>query len=859
MEYKNQKIAPSTNRSERLDKHRKNSFRSASVPVMDSFHTVQIGGSRSENILNDSVIDIKSRDDGSKYRYKKTIGRGGMKMVLQVHDNDTLRDVAMALLPDVSTRSKLEIGQFLREARITAGLEHPNIVPVHDIGMDSAGSPYFTMKLLRGETLASVLKKLNAGDPEMIRIYTFNHLIRIYLRICNAITFAHSKGVLHLDLKPENVQVGEYGEVLVLDWGLAKKIHPNSGGNQVTTKTRKIKRLERDSADDSVKGTPGYMAPEQIHSSGLGCSCQTDIYSLGAILYAIVTYQNPIRSADVDQMLQDTVSGNFERPSQREPEREIPYGIEAVIMKAMSLDPRDRYSSVKELRDEVSSFIDGFDTKAEKAGILKKTVLFIRRHKLSCISGIVILWLCLLLGLFFLRDAHRTRSHWIPGCTIDFLQQNQTLEPFTFRDFSFSTLSSSWGTRSIHGYQAAQRQWMFFPPQASQSVKVKVALAMAERHQGEFEMIFAIPTGARKELTKATPIYSFLLSRTGNEYYAALMKMDSVYSPAVLTSRTFPVGKKIELIEAELENGSFVLQINGEIILKTGRELENDHNLIYAGIRSGFENCYIRELGIYRLALPLNSSPLLAGDTLLQEGLYVNAVQRYLMVAKNRPRSRLAEPALKAAYLTARTYLPEYEALPYLLEIKKIIASSHPHFAVSALVEADACAAWKKADYPLALSLIRKSFELDPGTRIVSKILQLPHKKLPGEVVFPLFNLIRRSRHIKALDLSGFGLTSLHGIAGMPLRSLDCSGNHLTSLESLAGMPLESLNCSGNRLTSLKGIEKMPLRSLDCSDNELTALDELKQLPLRSLKASGNPASSLSVLLDMKGILFSEF
>ena len=241
---------------------------------------------------------------------------------------------------------------------------HPNIVPVHDIGIDSSGSPYFTMKLLRGRTLATTLKKLRENDPEYTTNFPFKILIRFFMRICNAIAFAHSQGVLHLDLKPENVQIGDYGEVLVLDWGLARKVQQRkketiSSDPVKLQRTHRMKRLNSQITQEQINGTPGYMAPEQITGSRLTWTEQTDVYSLGAILYAIITHENPLETQDVEQMLRDTISGNIVRPSLRVKDREIPYGLEAVVMKAMSLDPRDRYPSVVALRDDVMHFMEG--------------------------------------------------------------------------------------------------------------------------------------------------------------------------------------------------------------------------------------------------------------------------------------------------------------------------------------------------------------------------------------------------------------------------------------------------------------------------------------------------------------------
>lgn len=187
-----------------------------SSPVSSNLSAVKTGP---------SVVDELTPKSNGKYRFQKSVRVGGMKSVLQMRDKDTARDIAMAVLLDKSEdKLKENVPRFVQEARITANLEHPNIVPVHDIGVDVEGMPYFTMKLVKGESLADIINKLSAGDPLYLRRYDQTHLLLIFRKICNAIGFAHSKGVVHLDITPENIQVGEFGEVQVLDWGLAKVI-----------------------------------------------------------------------------------------------------------------------------------------------------------------------------------------------------------------------------------------------------------------------------------------------------------------------------------------------------------------------------------------------------------------------------------------------------------------------------------------------------------------------------------------------------------------------------------------------------------------------------------------------------------
>lgn len=355
--------------------------------------------------LGGNTLESLPQKSGKRYRFLRTIGFGGMKSVLLVYDRELRRNVAMATMPDWRERQPAVVNRFIMEARITARLEHPNIVPVHDIGRDMNGTPYFTMKYLKGHTLASIIRKLKAGDPETVATHPLTKLLRIYLRICNAIAFAHSQGFIHLDLKPENIHVGEFGEVQVIDWGLARAINrPEDEGkikpqkkNGGSGRTTAITGMTRDGI---AKGTPGFMAPEQAAGKNREKDQRTDIYTLGCILYTILTFEKPLAGRKVKEVLRATIKGNIRAPRELEnPQWPIPIALEAICLKAMERFPENRYQSVYELRQDIIAFSSGYATKAEDAGALKKFALFIQRNALVVV---IILLLVILIAIFFL-------------------------------------------------------------------------------------------------------------------------------------------------------------------------------------------------------------------------------------------------------------------------------------------------------------------------------------------------------------------------------------------------------------------------------------------------------------------------
>ena len=337
--------------------------------------------------------DLKEGAEGSpqglmegrpEQRYKpiRKLNEGGMKVIWEVEDRRTARRVAMALIQESRIASEEDIGAFLYEARLTANLQHPNIVPIYDIALDENGNPYFTMKVLRGENLAAILRRLRAGDPDCAARYTRTRLLSIFMEVGNAINYAHSKGVIHLDLKPSNIVVGDYGDVHVLDWGLATLATHLGGvdGNAVPPLSADGGHADRRGL---MGGTPGYLAPEQARGAPEQIDFRTDIYALGAILYEILALRCPIEEEGVKEALQKTVRGEIPAPGKRAPERRIPAALAAIAMKALATDPADRYPTVSALLGDLQKYQDGYATSAENPTFFRHLVLLVRRHKMA--------------------------------------------------------------------------------------------------------------------------------------------------------------------------------------------------------------------------------------------------------------------------------------------------------------------------------------------------------------------------------------------------------------------------------------------------------------------------------------------
>jgi serine/threonine protein kinase len=241
-----------------------------------------------------------------KYSVYDEIGRGAMSVILKAADKNIRREIAMKVLPKAAGHEKQ--ARFMEEAQVIGQLEHPNIIPIHDIGVDPEGRPFFTMKLVKGRSLGDILEDLKSGKREAEEEYSRVRLLRSMVAVCNAVAFAHSKGVIHRDLKPDNIMVGDFGEVLVMDWGLARIIAPPKNSSKKLARSARMAAAlstirrdiggigVRDTMDGNIVGTPLYMSPEQARGEVSKVDMRSDIYGLGAILYEIVTLLPPIKA-----------------------------------------------------------------------------------------------------------------------------------------------------------------------------------------------------------------------------------------------------------------------------------------------------------------------------------------------------------------------------------------------------------------------------------------------------------------------------------------------------------------------------------------------------------------------------------
>jgi serine/threonine protein kinase len=448
-----------------------------------------------------------------RYTLTRLHAEGGIGRVWLARDADLGRDVALKELRPERAANPAAWSRFLEEARITGQLEHPGIVPVYELARKADESkPFYTMRFVRGRTLAEASRAYHQKRAEgQAGPLDLQALLNAFVGVCNAVAYAHSRGVIHRDLKGQNVVLGDFGEVVVLDWGLAKLVdRPEQTLTPAVAVEKEAGRGE--TLAGQALGTPAYMAPEQAEGRWDVVDRRSDVYGLGAILYEVLTGQPPFDGIDTSEILRRVVHEHPARPRSLDPA--APPALEAVCLKALAKQPKDRYGSARELADEVRRHLADEPVTAYSEPLNQRAGRWARRHKplvASAAALLVAAVLGLTVGTILLGQANARTEAQRRIAETNFRKARQAVDEY-FTKISESRLLNVPGLQPLRKdlLESARKYYEEFLKDRGNDRTVRADAAEAWYRLGYLTMQLGSPAEAAPSLEKAAAMYEML-------------------------------------------------------------------------------------------------------------------------------------------------------------------------------------------------------------------------------------------------------------------------------------------------------------------------------------------------------------
>ena len=422
---------------------------------------------------------------GLRFRILRPHAKGGLGEVFLAQDQELNRKVALKEIQPRHANHKASRARFLLEAEITGSLEHPGIVPVYGLGCYPDGRPYYAMRFIQGDAFEATIDRFHKTDWSQTspgeRALELRRLLRSFVDVCNAIDYAHSRGVLHRDLKPANIMLGKYGETLVVDWGLAKLL--NQASSEERTDERPLQpafgRAGGGTRMGTAIGTPGFMSPEQASGQSDQVGPESDVYSLGATLYVLLTGRPPIEDCDIDLMIERAKRGQFAAP--REIHRQAPKPLDAICMRAMALSPNNRYPSARALAHDIEHWLADEATVAYREPWRERCLRWARRHKTftqAAAASLSIVAITAVVASLLINQSRRNEALARHNAEESFLQARRTVDDF-FTRISENKLLNVPGLQPLRKelLEAASQYYQGFISQRQNDPSVRAELA----------------------------------------------------------------------------------------------------------------------------------------------------------------------------------------------------------------------------------------------------------------------------------------------------------------------------------------------------------------------------------------------
>lgn len=836
---------------------------------------------------------------GPRYIIEKLLGRGGNGSVFSALDTNFQRKVAIKMLRERPVRGTPVDDRLIREARITAGLEHQGILPIYDLDATESGEIYFTTRQVNGISLGEALRRLEEGRP-VPELGDYADRVAVMIKVADAVAFAHSRGVIHQDVKPDNVMLAPFGEVILLDWGTAStKDVVSSGGRLV--------------------GTPAYMSPEQARRER--ADEWSDVYGLGATLLHLLTHRLPVLSRDLAVFWQRKQNGDYDRPTKEECGR-IPAPLLAVAARALAADPARRYASAALLAQDLRNYLAGLAVDAYRESLPEFVSRFSRTHAkplaAAAAAALILVLLLIQRRADVLRAEHadrvafeaerqkvaemkrrleleaERRDSWIPVLESDF-SRGDPLDPRWEPVFCPSDLLERPSGRRV------------LPARTSVAVRDGfLELEGALGGVGGLGMLrwkdnLSQDVRIEAEVSADSPALGLALSGDSLEGYRVIgefangsVTLDTLAEgPLRILQSSGASGPPVtrRLLAAERSGNLVRAWIDGRESIRYLAALPpsgTEHARV--GVSVFFNRVRIRRLSIFRRIDPALVPVLDIGRAFFRAGRVVEAEDFFRTQEGLRGGTPVAGEARFLRAISLQRLGREQEAL-HLLETFPAGAES---FEADALTQAMLLRAGRR-EYVAAIELFRRirgdrerhtaagllrdacvsaTRKADPNGAPVRDLLRALSELSIDEVRFQdcrldsleglegatgLRTLVMRHSNVANLapiaglsvthlDVSGNSVRDLTPLAALPLVKLIASANQIQDLSPLRGRPLQELDLAGNKVSDLAPLSSSPLRILRIADNRIADLTPLRGLPIEELDLERNPLTDLSPL-----------
>ncbi|PCJ58595.1 MAG: hypothetical protein COA79_12605 [Planctomycetota bacterium] len=766
--------------------------------------------------LSGSTSEILASSYSARYYVGDEIARGGMGAILKTRDLNIRRNIVTKVL--LNKRSSSSVVRFLEEGQITGQLQHPNIPPIYDLGINEEDKIFFTMKLIKGDTLHRILYGLKEKDPEYVQKYPVTALIDIIIKVCDALSYSHSKRVIHRDIKPDNIMVGEFGEVLLMDWGLAKilgrkeeeiedLVDPVSSVRSISETLQTIQ--------GTAAGTPSFMAPEQAQGKIDHLDQTTDVYGIGAVLYCCLAFHPPVEGENVQIKLLKTAQGKTTPLAEN-----IPSELRAIVQKAIALKQENRFQSISEFAKDLFNYQKGFSVSAKTDSLLELFSKLIKRNK-ALSSGILIAVMALITGFAMTawqfaelkkEQVARNEDNRISAPKVLAVAQRAILN----KDFEAALLNANIA--------------IDYDPELSAAYLLKAQLLI---HSRKFQKAIS-PLKSRLKIKEDNNTEKLLelcqktlASKLSPEFsvsFAEIFEIQNMHliaiSFTVSSKKQFQIYKK--RIEVNFPGSTFSKYQNGKLTLNFN--LRSTHNVDDLSALRGiplneitFMNCKnLRDLS------PLDSLPLYKLNFSICPAL--------------KDISPLKNLKLKWLDLTG-TKVVDISPLKGML-LENLHINSSPVSDITPL-----------KGMPL------KSLTLY-GTKITTleAIKGMPLEFLqvtgPSDNVTPIDLSPLKGMLLKTLVLYGFHPRDISVLKGMPLTQVELTGS-FRDLTPLKGMKLWRVRISYSLVTDISILKGMPIRYLILSKNKIKNISPLKGMMLTSLELNDTLITDISPLAGM--------